>query len=63
MGMREQYCRLSNKRPNAKYGLPLLDLLVSGVSETPKHYRFFSVFLSYPPEPEGKALLLKTLHT
>lgn len=56
MGMGEQYRRLSNKRPNARYGLPLLDLLVGGISETPKHYRFFLVFLSYPPEPEGKAL-------
>lgn len=45
MGMGEQYRGLSNKRPNARYGLPLLDLLVSGVSETPKHYRLFLVTL------------------
>lgn len=33
MEIGERYCRLSNKRPNARYGLPLLDLLVGGVSE------------------------------
>lgn len=41
----EQYRGLSNKRPKARYGLPLLDLLVGGVSETPKCYRLLLVFL------------------
>lgn len=55
--------RLINKKPKVRYMLPLLELLIRQVRETPPIGFRLLIMLYYPQELDSKILFLKTSYT